>query len=301
MFTLKTSLIIPTRNRVSFLSKTLKQIYDNKICFAEILIIDSSDKIYKSEINKIVDKYKIKLFETEPSTSKQRNVGIENASRDNKFIMFLDDDILFSGEMFSQMNQTIINNCNDRSIVGYGFNQIQDVKINLIEKIKSNKLINYLELYPDKPGKVALSGWQSKILNLKEDVIAEWIYTTACIYRLESIKNHRFDESFGSYSYLEDLDFSYYFYKSKKKILISSQAKYIHPLSIERSSFEFGIFEVKNRYKVVKKYKLSIIRFFIMSLLRTSIFLLTIFLMNKKKFFRALGNLYGILIVINKM
>ena len=214
--------------------------------------------------------------------------------------MFLDDDIIFSGEMFYQMNKTIIKNYKDRQIAAYGFNQIQDTKPSLIEKIKSNSILNFLEFYPNKPGKVAMSGWQSKILNLKKDVFVDWIYTTACIYRLESIKNHRFDESFGIYSYLEDLDFSYYFYKTKKKILISSQAKYFHPLSIERSSFEFGIYEVKNRYKIVKKYKLSLIRFFIMSLIRTSVFLLTIFLLNKKRFFRALGNLYGILIVINK-
>ena len=110
MFTSKTSLIIPTKNRVSFLINTLNQIFDNDISFAEILIIDSSDQSYKNEIKQIANKYKIKLFETEPSTSKQRNLGIEKSSKENEYIMFLDDDIIFSGEMFNQMNKTINKN-----------------------------------------------------------------------------------------------------------------------------------------------------------------------------------------------
>ena len=44
MFTKTTSLVIPTRNRYDLLSKVIKQLYDLKIRFNEIIIIDSSDK-----------------------------------------------------------------------------------------------------------------------------------------------------------------------------------------------------------------------------------------------------------------
>ena len=273
MFSEKTSLVIPTRNRPNYLKKTLDQIDNFKISFLEIIIIDSSDVEYENEINNLVKKTNIKFFKSKPSTSLQRNIGIEKMSSRNEFVMFLDDDIIFSENMFQEMNKTILANTNNKNIIGYGFNQIQKVKENnFIEKIKNNFLFNSFQLYPNKPGKVALSGWQSKILNIKNDIFVDWVYTTACIYRSNQIRHLKFDDNFGTYAYLEDLDFSLNFFKSKKKILISSQAKYFHPLSIDRSSFIFGLNEFRNRFKIVKKYNLSKSRFFVMTFIRALIF-----------------------------
>ena len=94
-------------------------------------------------------------------------------------------------------------------------------------------------------------------MNLQNDIVGDWIFTTICTYKFEDIKNFNFDESFGEYSYLEDLDFSLNLKINNKKIYISSEAKFLHPENIDRSSFKFGITEVVNRYKIVKKYKLS--------------------------------------------
>lgn len=303
MFSEKTSLIIPTRNRPNYLRKTFNQIKNIKISFLEIIVIDSSDKKYENKIIELIKNNNtayfnnnIKFFRSKPSTSLQRNIGIQKMSPINEFAMFLDDDIIFSENMFLEMNKTIVSNSENKNIIGFGFNQIQENKTNnFIEKIKNNFLFNLFQLYPSKPGKVALSGWHSKILNIKNDIFVDWIYTTACIYKSTQIKNLKFDDDFGDYGYLEDLDFSLNFFNSNKKILISSQAKYFHPLSIDRSSFEFGINEFKNRFKIVKKYNLSKSRFFVMTFLRAFIFFINIFLLRKKKFYRALGNIYGVI------
>ena len=296
MFSKETSLVIPTRNRPDYLKNTLDQIKKHKVEFLEILVIDSSDIVYEEQITEIIKIYKTKHFHSQPSTSLQRNIGIENISKESKFVMFLDDDITFDENMFVKMNKTIVETSNNKNIIAYGFNQIQKVKkFDFIEKIKNIFLFDTLQLYHKTPGKVALSGWQTKILNIKKDVFVDWIYTTACIYKSKEINNLRFDVNFGRYGYLEDLDFSLNFYNSSKKIIISADAKYFHPLSINRSSFKFGVCEVRNRYKIVKKYKLSKIRFFIMTLIKTSIFLISIFFLKKRSFYRGLGNIYGII------
>ncbi len=296
MFTQETSLVIPTKNRPHYLKKTLDQLRFHKIFFQEIIVVDSSDDEQKKKVIELIKIYDFKLFNSSPSTSIQRNIGIKKANIDNKFIMFLDDDIIFAEKMFINMNETIINNLKDENIIGYGFNQISEKNnFNFFEKIKKNFIFNFFELYPNKPGKIALSGWQSKILNIEKDIFVDWIYTTACIFKSKAIKNLSFDENFGNYSYLEDLEFSLNFLKTKKKILISSDAKYFHPLSIDRSSFKFGLYEVRNRFKIVKKYNLSKLRFFIMTLLRMIFFILNILIFKKKPFYRALGNIYGII------
>ena len=58
-------------------------------------------------------------------------------TQSNKFVMFLDDDVIFSENMFVNMNNTIENNRKNENIVGYGFNQIQNIdKNSLSEKLK---------------------------------------------------------------------------------------------------------------------------------------------------------------------
>jgi GT2 family glycosyltransferase len=191
------------------------------------------------------------------------------------------------------MNQCIKKYESDIRIAGFGFNQIEKEKYSFIEILKKITFIKYFEIYPLKPGKIAKSGWHSKILNLKEDTLADWVFTTMCVYKLADIKNIKFDETFGKYSYLEDLDFSLNVTKNNKKIFLSSKSKFKHPINIDRSDFNFGVAEVVNRYKIIKKYKLSEKLFYIGSFLRFLMSLLKSILMNKKYFLRSLGNIYG--------
>ena len=110
MFTKNTSLIIPTRNRPYLLDRLLLQLKNYKIIFNEILIVDSSEKKFKVLIKKISKKYNCKLFNTKPSTAFQRNIGIKNKKKKLKFIMFLDDDIIFKKNAFINMHNAISRN-----------------------------------------------------------------------------------------------------------------------------------------------------------------------------------------------
>ena len=298
MFTNKTSLIIPTKNRsnqiITLIQKLL--IFD----FYEILIVDSSEIKHSEKIKTECKKKNIYYFHTKASTSYQRNFGLKKIKK-NKFVMFMDDDVILLNDTFKKMNECIEKHSENENIAGFGFNQIEDVKQNFLEKFKNKKIFNFLNIYPDSPGKVANSGWHSKILNLQKDIIGDWVFTTICIFKYNEIKDFTFDETFGEYSYLEDLDFSLNLTKRNKKIYISSQSKFLHPKNIDRSGFEFGIIEIKNRYKIVSKHSLSKKLFFLGVLLRFFVSLIKSLSFNKKYFSRCLGNLYCIfLLKINK-
>ena len=173
-------------------------------------------------------------------------------------------------------------------------------KKSFLDNLKNLGILEYLNIYPSTPGKVAKSGWQSKILNLQNDIVGDWIFTTICTYKFEDIKNFNFDESFGEYSYLEDLDFSLNLKTNNKKIYISSEAKFLHPDNIDRSSFQFGITEVVNRYKIVKKYKLSKNLFFLGVFFRFSLSAIKSLSLDKKYFLRCLGNICSLFMLIKK-
>jgi GT2 family glycosyltransferase len=226
-------------------------------------------------------------------------LGLEKVNKKTKFVMFLDDDIVFHKNSFQEMDRAIQRYKKDKKICGFGFNYIDKKRTmhTLLEKIKRYGFTTFFKLYSNKVGVVTQSGWQTKIINLKKDQTVEWIYTAACIFKFKIIKNIRFDESFGSYSYLEDLDFSL---KLKKKIFIPYKAKFNHPNIVERNGFNFGFIEVRNRYIIVKKNNLVTIYFFIGTLVRFLISIISSFFGKPRFLARALGNVYGLLYVFFK-
>jgi hypothetical protein len=293
MFSKKTALIIPTRNRIFFLERLLKQLELYKINFLEKIIVDSSYIRNSIHVRNLSKKYKAKYFRTKPSTSFQRNYGLKVLNKKTKYVMFLDDDVIFFKNSFNQMNKTIKSNV---KASGYGFNQVASSKDNFVEWLKKTKLVKFMNLYDSNSGKLTKGGWHTKILNVREDICVDWIYTTACIYKFEHIKNYRFDETFGSYGYLEDLDFSLNLKKNNQKIIISHLAKFKHPTNIDRSNFKFGIVEIINRFKIVKKNKINFFYFINSSIFRLIYSLvLGLFRLNNKYLYRAVGNIYGLI------
>ena len=138
LFTENTTLIIPTRNRIFFLEELLKQLDLYKVNFLEKLIIDSSHISNSNYIKNLSKKHMSKYYITKASTSFQRNYGLKVVNKKAKYIMFLDDDVIFFKDSFYQMNRTIENNL---KASGYGFNQITPLKDNLIDVI-----LDYIKL-----------------------------------------------------------------------------------------------------------------------------------------------------------
>ena len=301
-FTNNTSLIIPTKDRSFKVIDLLNFLKKSKIQFFEIIVIDSSNKKNSNILKNHSKKLNFKYFHTYPSTSYQRNVGLNKKDSFTRFVMFLDDDVIFSKNAFKEMNKTIVKCLSFKEVGGYGFNQMsKETNKNFFEKIKNSKFINFIGFYSNKPGKVLKSGWHSKILNVKKNTYVDWVYTTACIYKTEAIRNLKFDENFGQYSYLEDLDFSLNLKKLKKKIVISYLAKFTHPHNIDRSSLIFGITEIINRFRIVKKHELNLCFFFIVSLLRFIISLINSLFFNLQYFLRAIGNIVGFFKIITSL
>ena len=132
MFTKNTSLIIPTCDRPQYLKKILNFLFKNKIIFKKIIVIDSSLEHNKRKIKNICASLKVKLIFSEKSTSIQRNVGILNALN-TKFIMFLDDDIIFFKKAFFEMNKAIKKY---KNFDGFCFNIIERKNANLFSLLK---------------------------------------------------------------------------------------------------------------------------------------------------------------------
>jgi len=290
-------IIIPTKDRPEELNNTIKFLDLNRFFFKKIIIVDSSTLKKKKIINKIIKNYNlnIKIINSKPSTCIQRNIGFQFI-KDEKYVMFLDDDNIFYPDAFYRMKE-FLNNHND--FVGVAFNQIHRDKEGILEKFKKNIILDYLGIYSAKKGGVSRSGWQSRFINFKKNLCVEWLPTRAVIYKSSAIKNIRFDENLGIYGYLEDLDFSLEL-KKKGNLMVCGRAKYRHDQVINRLGYEFGKKEIKNRYYIVKKHNLSKILFFLNSLLRAIITLKDFIFGDINSIKRLIGNFVG-LTNINKL
>ena len=295
MFTKKTTLIIPTKDRSLQLIDLIKKILNLKLHFNEIIIIDSSNKIHKNNIIKFLKGKKIKFFNSRPSTTYQRNIGLKKRRKDSDYILFLDDDIKINIKSFKEMNNGIIKYKNQKDICSFAFNLKTNLKNFKFEKIKINKIFKLFGLYDDIPGKVLNSGWHTKISNLKKDAFVEWIYTGATIYKTKIIKKKLLKDLNKGFNYLEDLYFSYSFTKKNFKHIVIAKAKVLNNNIVSRNDFKFGYIEIMNRYKFVNNYKLRKSKFYFTSVIR-SIFLWTNLLsLNVKIIFRFFGNIMGLI------
>ena len=293
---LNLSIVIPTRNRAKMLNKTLKYLSENKFFFKEIIIVDSSDEIQKVQVKSLknFNKLNIKIFDSKPSISLQRNIGLKFMSKKIKYVMFLDDDLSFKKNALKNMYYFIKKN---KYIVGYGFNLIIKDINHFIEFLKKNKFMKLLGIYDYRDGVVTQSGWQTKAINLKKNKLVDWIPTQAVIYKRDKIKRLKFDKAYGTYSYLEDLDFSYSL-KKKGSLIISSNAKYSSNNIVKRNPYYFGVKEIINRYYFVNKFNLSKKFFFVGFIALVIKHLFILFSLKPSYLLRIMGNFYGIIKII---
>jgi glycosyltransferase involved in cell wall biosynthesis len=293
---LNLSIVIPTRNRADMLNKTLKHLSVNRFFFKEIVIVDSSDKIQKTEIKllKNFKKLNIKIFDSKPSISLQRNIGLKHVNKKIKYVMFLDDDLCFQKNALKNMFYFVKRK---KNMVGFGFNLIIKDINNFTEFLKKNKFMKLLGIYDFRDGVVTQSGWQTKAINLKKNKFVEWMPTQAVIYKNDKIKNLRFDKAYGRYSYLEDLDFSYSL-KKKGNLVICSNAKYSSNNTIKRNPYLFGVKEIVNRFYFVKKFNLNNFSFLVGCLFLIIKHLILFFTLKPSYFLRIAGNFSGLLKII---
>lgn len=185
------------------------------------------------------------------SATRQRNMGLDAVGRDADLVGFLDDDAVL--EESAVENMLRFWEGADGTVGAAAFNLVNHPPLDLAG-LKRAGLVEMLGLYSRRPGAVASSGFQTMIGTVDRTLWTEWLPSTASIWRSEVFREHRFDEWFGGYSYLEDLDFSYRVGKTRRLAVVAG-ARYRH-LSASGgrgSGYAFGLREVVNRIRFVRK------------------------------------------------
>lgn len=292
---MKYSIIVPTRNRPDDLRALLSNLSLHQARPVEIVIVDSSDV---ADI-KIVDEFpsfNIRYIPfSQPSAAKQRNAGIECISAEVDLICFLDDDIELAEGALDNMLKFWAEASPE--VAGAAFNAL-DSQEDRAGWFKRSGVMQWLGLYASEPGKVAKSGWQVRNLKVNSNLFVEWLSTSAVFFRSEVLQGDMLDEFFEGYSYLEDLDFSYGISRGSRLVIVAAAGfwHHHHHRTLTPSwYYQFGIMEVRNRLYIVRKYQLSVIRCYVVLLLRSAMTLLEALLKwDRGLLSRFRGNIRGL-------
>lgn len=284
------SLIIATKDRPDDLRKLLESLHRQTIRPTEIIVIDaSSDPVEHvvAEFPELAVRY---LKYWPPSAAAQRNAGIRVCDPASTLIGFADDDTIFEPQAFANMLNFW--NAAGPDDLGAAFN-IRNFPRRGSSFLKHSNFAERLGLYSAKPGSVSQSGWQTVFGEVSGTQFTEWLPSTAFIFRREVFSMNNFDEFFDSYSYLEDVDFSYTVSR-KGRLAIVADAGYRHFPSLggRVSDRQFGRYEIRNRLYFVRKHQLSVYRCYIGIVIRLVMTIASGFLnRSARPLLRARGNL----------
>jgi glycosyltransferase involved in cell wall biosynthesis len=193
------------------------------------------------------------------SAARQRNAGIDAVGPAIDLVGFLDDDAVLEENAVAEIVRLFSEF--GPELGGAAFNMTNHPPLALAA-LKRTTLAEALDLYARRRGAVTRSGFQTMIGRVEATGWADWLPTTAAVWRREIFRGHRFDEWYSGYSYLEDLDFSYRVGRVYR-LAVAASARYRHlPAEGGRGDgFAFGLREVLNRVHFVRKHsELSVAR-----------------------------------------
>lgn len=248
---MKTALIVATCDRPRELRKMIDSLSGQTRPPYQVVVVDSGSAPVEDAVRNVSFAKFSYLTSPVRSASRQRNLGIAAVDASVDLIGFADDDVVFAGNAFEAMERFWDRSAAD--IGGAAFNMLNHPPLSF-NALKSSFFARALGLYSPRQGAVLPSGFQTLIGKVASDRLVDWLSTGAVLWRKEIFDAYRFDEWFGGYSYLEDLDFSYRVGRSFRLAVVAGAGYYHYPARNGRGSgVVFGRREVLNRIHFVKK------------------------------------------------
>jgi len=247
--------VVPTKDRRDDLGSLLENLEGQSAPPARVIVVDGGDEPVESLVHGTKYGFPVEyLRHRPPSAAAQRNAGIALLKGRHALIGLLDDDIQLAPDALEHM-LAFWTSEGAHGVAGAAFCQEGMVGFGQAGLLKRSRFAEALGLYSRRPGCVAASGWHTPVGTVTEDTPVEWLQTGAAVWRSEVFDRHRFDERFHSYSYLEDLDFSYGVSRSARLVVVAN-ARYRHfdHFSDRAGPWyrEFGEMEVENRLYFVR-------------------------------------------------
>lgn len=248
-------IIMPVLNRAKVTKKTIETLFKNTQCEFQLIIVDNNSNLEtKAALKKLTTKYKniniISLAENQ-GAAEARNKGLQHCK--NKYVAFLDNDILIAPGYFEHMLEILQRNPKIAGVQSKVVLPTLKIQINNPLFIKEDKWILFYEADKDKPFDQTSN----------EAQLCNWIGIGATLWNREILRKFNFDSKFRT-NY-EDNELSYrigssgfLFSNSPKSLCLHFSAQFV-PRDQKNTDYMLGRFskdEARNSAKsFYKKHK----------------------------------------------
>ncbi len=288
--------VVATKDRPAELERLLWSLAGQSLLPEQVVIVDGGEPSVRGIVERpawagLRIRYERCL---PPSATRQRNRGLSLVDPAAIWIGFLDDDAVLAPGAVARMEAFLAGAGAD--LGGASFNMLNAPQA-FAAGLKGLPWVERLGIYSGRPGQVLASGFQVLVGRVDRTLDVRWLGTGASVWRREVFASYAFDEWFGGYSYLEDLDFSYRVGKRYRLAVVAgADYEHIHAPHGRGSGFTFGRREARNRlYFVRKNPELSVARCCLTLVLRIAISLAMAARTGRPYYIgRAFGALIGI-------
>jgi GT2 family glycosyltransferase len=286
--------VVATKDRPNELGRLWRSLLAQSRLPDEVVVVDASVRP-SSPVEAEGGRPVLRTIRTAfASATRQRNLGLDAVGPDVTLIGFIDDDAALEADAVEEMLRFWAASGPD--VAGAAFNMANHPPLDW-PFLKRTRLAASLGLYSGRGGAVTASGFQTMIGPIAVTTWTDWLPSGASVWRRAVFSQCRFDEWFGGYSYLEDLDFSYRAGRTAR-LAVVAPARYHHlPAAGGRGGgFVFGVREVLNRIHFVKKHPALSLDKCRAALVLRSLMSLSLAVRDRKASYaaRALGNAVGL-------
>jgi glycosyltransferase involved in cell wall biosynthesis len=241
------TVVVASRNREQYLPRLLESLESQTLKPVEVIIIDASDNFV--DLPKKTFSFNLTHIATfDASISRQRNHGVSLISKESEYLAILDDDTYPETTYFEEIcgffgqlkNAVGVSGIPRSSRTG----ETNHKKTSLL------KTIFFLDSF--KSGSLTKGGVNVGIRKLSKDPMSvEWLIGCA-VYKLDSVRELKYEEEFDGYSLGEDVIYSY---RASKKgnlfVLPQVSLPHFEISSMDHYSPQYWRMWTKNRRNLV--------------------------------------------------
>ena len=217
------AVLIATRNRPEQLNTLLISLRGSAKRINQVTIVSSGINV-SGVVNSHQTFIPINHFHSEISGQiAQKIKGIELIPSNTEWVMFLDDDVIVSGNSIDRLIDNYLTNSDYKDVAGFGLN------LNNIElrhpRALANLFLKIVGLYSGTPGAVLKSGHAEKYLGSTEAIYTQWLNGLS-VWRYDQLKNYNPKFARIDYAAYEDVFFSYRISKQHKLLFTNDVDAY---------------------------------------------------------------------------
>jgi GT2 family glycosyltransferase len=221
------SVVIPTMRRETILEATLDGLQHCDPAPHEVIVIDADAEGSSEPVVTVFGERvapEVRYLQTPPSLTRQRNIGIDDASGD--VVVFLDDDVSIQPDLFALLERVYV----DPNVVGATGRIVEP---DSTRRPGPRSRIRKLLPGGGREGTFTRYGYPRYLRDLDRPHDVEFMQGCFMSARREAAVAVRFDEHMGGYALAEDEDFSY-------RLSQLGRIRYLPQLIVRHRKLGFG-------------------------------------------------------------